>query len=275
MLLLAIFTVFTLSPPPETRLAEVAPVHSADQLVRTPEHDRAVLLIHGLEAHLFSSVNVTKAQLHSWQYPKAAMVRALAGEFDVFAFAYGQNEAADDLADLPDLGGAVRAINALGYRELVLVGHSAGGLIARQFVEDHPDAGVTKVIQLDTPNGGSFWASVIPVRPNQREFMESLSKGGRSLKNRQRAGRTIPEGVEMVCVVGTLGIGGDGLVSIGSQWPTDLRDQGIPAYAVLVSHLEVVHLTKSVALIARLVREPQPRWNAEAVTVARRKFGLP
>ena len=41
-----------------------------------------------------------------------------------------------------------------------LVGYSAGALIARYFVEDSPDYGVTKVIQVCAPNGGSGWGKL-------------------------------------------------------------------------------------------------------------------
>jgi pimeloyl-ACP methyl ester carboxylesterase len=274
-LVVAVLTSLALAAPPETRLVQVAPVVPADQLLRTPGCDRAVLLIHGLHAQLLSSAKVTRAQLHDWQHPDAAIVKALAAEADVFAFAYGQTAAADELAELPDLGSAVRAVRVLGYREVILIGHSAGGLIARAFVEDHPEAGVTKVIQVDTPNGGSFWASVIPVRANQREFMESLSKGERASVNRQRADKKIPSGIEMVCVVGTVGLGGDGVVSTSSQWPADLREQGIPAYVVAATHRDVVQSAKGIALIVRLVREPQARWDVQTVAAARHKLGIP
>lgn len=263
-----------LGTQPETRLVEVSPAIKGEQLQRSPGQDRAVVLIHGLWPHLFSSAKVNKAEMQPWQFADSAMVKALTGEADVFAFAYGQTTAADDVADIPDLSNSVRALKAQGYREIVLVGHSAGGIIAREFVEDHPDSGVTKVIQIDAPNSGSFWASILPVRSNQREFVASLSKSARSWLNHARADKKVPAGVEMACIVGTGGKGGDSLVSTASQWPSVLRDQGIPAYTVSATHREIVNNPKGVAMVVRLVREPQPRWDMPVVTALCRKLGI-
>jgi pimeloyl-ACP methyl ester carboxylesterase len=274
MPIVTFLALLVLAAPPETRIVEVAPALKGDQLQRSKGQDRAVVLIHGLRAHFFSGSKVNKAEMHEWQHPDSLMVKALAKEADVFAFCYGQTTAAEDVADLPDLGGAVRALRAQGYRQIVLVGHSAGGLIGRQFVEDHPDSGVTKVIQIDAPNGGSFWASVLPVRSNQREFVDSLSTTERGWTNQLRANKKVPAAVEMVCIVGTGALGGDGLVATSSQWPADLRDQGIPAYHVATTHREMVYCNRGVNLVARLVGEPQPRWDAKEVAAFCHKLGI-
>jgi hypothetical protein len=81
--------------------------------------------------------------------------------------------------------------------------------------------------------------------------------------------------VDFVCVVGTMGLGGDGLVSTSSQWPADLRDQGIPAYSVPATHREVVQSARGVALLVRLVHESQARWDAAAVAAGRHQLGIP
>src|SRR6266481_2076616 len=51
---------------------------------------------------------------------------------DVFALAYSQEVGVERVAETPVLRQAVSKLKALGYREVVLVGHSAGGLVARQ-----------------------------------------------------------------------------------------------------------------------------------------------
>ena len=112
------------------------------------------MLIHGYKYHL-SSKNVAKPELHSWQNPDSHLVKALAKNADVFDFAYGENVSIDTIIHESKLGAGVNQLRRLGYSDIVLLGHSAGGLIARQFVEDYPNAGVTKVVQVSAPNGGS------------------------------------------------------------------------------------------------------------------------
>ena len=51
--------------------------------------------------------------------------------------------AGDRIAGSAALADNIRRVRQLGYKEIILLGHSAGGVIVRQFVEDHPDAGVT------------------------------------------------------------------------------------------------------------------------------------
>src|SRR5205807_6586642 len=75
---------------PETRLEQVAPVAKNKELARSPDHDRAVLLIHGLRVHPVHTDKVARAEFHAWQLPDAALVRKLGKDSDVFAFAYAQ-----------------------------------------------------------------------------------------------------------------------------------------------------------------------------------------
>ena len=125
---------------------------------RTPKQWRAVVLIHGLHLHPFSKDNVAKPLLRDWQKPKSKMARELVKYADVYAFAYAQDVGIDEVVRGSRLLDDVRCLRRLGYREIVLIGHSAGGVVARQFVEDYPSEGVTKVIQVCTPNGGSSLA---------------------------------------------------------------------------------------------------------------------
>src|SRR5262249_37420141 len=159
-----------------------------------------------------------RAELHTWQQPDSLMVRRLGREADVFAVAYAQNGAADEISETPVFREGVRHLRALGYRSVVLVGHSAGGLVARDFVEGNPDAGVTKVIQVCTPNGGSPWAKWQVVQPRQATFLDSLTRPVRRLAQAGRADRRIPEQVEFACVVGNGWLRGDGVVGTPSQW---------------------------------------------------------
>jgi pimeloyl-ACP methyl ester carboxylesterase len=261
------------APPFESLFVEVAPfVKEGKPLHRSAQAQRAVILLHGLKIHPFSKTNVTRAVLHDWQKPDSVMVRHLAEEADVFSFAYAQTMAAEDVAEQPDLAECIARVRKLGYREIILLGHSAGGLIARIFVEDNPDAGVTKVIQVCTPNGGSGWAMVQAVRSNQLDFLDSLTKVARRRAEKERADKTVPENVEFVCIVGIGAAIGDGLVNLRCQWPEDLQMQGVPAVSLATTHWTAVRGSRGATLAARLVREHQPRWDKEQVMAARKKL---
>jgi pimeloyl-ACP methyl ester carboxylesterase len=188
-------------------------------------------------------------------------------------------------------------LKELGYREIVLVGHSAGGLLARQFVEDHAKSGVTKVIQVCTPNGGTSWGGLrVGVRQPQEAFLKSLTHKARQRSLEGRADKKVPKDVECVSIVGranfpqrlevslavgdegvvhlTFNVGklGDGVVSCIRQWPEDLQEQGIPAVLLEKDHFSVMYSKALAEKIAELVREKQGRWDAQQVADARRRI---
>ena len=232
-----------------------------------PGQRRAVVLIHGLYLHPFSADNVARPLLRDWQTPRGRLARELAKDSDVYAFAYAQDVPVDAVASGSTLLEEVRRLRRLGYREVVLVGHSAGGLVARQLVEDHPDAGVTKVVQVCCPNGGSSWAKLTAVRKTQKVFLGSLTKEAR---RGARAGARLPAGVVFVCVVGTGAGEGDGVVRRDCQWTADLRAQGVPALALAATHPSAMRGGRGVALVAALVRRRCPRWTTGQVELARK-----
>jgi pimeloyl-ACP methyl ester carboxylesterase len=256
----------------DTRFAQVAPAaNEVAKFARSPGCDRAVILIHGLRMHPISKLGIVKAAFSDWQKGEGTLVKQLSRDSDVFSFAYAQTVAADEVADAPDLGDSVRRVRLLGYREVVLVGYSAGGVIARKFVEDNPDAGITKVVQVCAPNGGSGWASLPALCRQQTEFLRSLTKQTRKLTVAERD-RLLPPRLEFVCVVGTGTGNGDGLVSKRNQWTPDLQSQGVPAVPFGDTHWHILHSKKGVELIAALVREQQPRWDADRVAAARKQI---
>jgi pimeloyl-ACP methyl ester carboxylesterase len=215
-------------------------------------------------------VNVTKPHFRDWQERDARLVKALVRNGDVYAFAYSQEVPVEQVASGSSLGANVRALREMGYTEIVLIGHSAGGLVAREFVEDHPDAGVTRVIQVCAPNGGSTWAKLPAVRKNQLPFIHSMTKDARRKVIAARQDRHIPGEVEFVCVVGTGAPGGDGVVAREAQWSDDLQRQGIPAVAVDVTHASAMRSAKAVDMITKLVLKDLQRWDTIKVTEARK-----
>jgi pimeloyl-ACP methyl ester carboxylesterase len=274
---------------PDTRFAQVAPAYrEGADMRRSVAQPRAVVLVHGLHLHPFSGRGAARADWHSWQRPGSLLVRTLAVEGDVFAFAYSQDVPLESVAEARALHEGIWHLRELGYRDIVLVGHSAGGLVARQFVEDYPQAGVTRVVQVCAPNGGSGWARArMAVRKNQGPFLSSLTKKDRRGALRERAEKRIPAGVEFVCVVGLRHVPlltpneardraargvlppGDGLVSAACQWTPELQEQGIPAVPLAAGHSSVLHTREGIDLIARLVRQRIGRWDEGAVAAAR------
>jgi pimeloyl-ACP methyl ester carboxylesterase len=257
--------------PVQTRFVQVAPQEQPSaEWQRSTGQKRAVVLIQGLKPHPFSKENVEKPTFRDWQKPGSILVKRLAADADVYAFAYGQNAPVDNIADHHALWGGVLKLKEMGYRDVVLVGYSAGGVIARRVVEDYPDAGVTKVVQVCAPNAGSGWAKLNAVRDNQKAFLKSLTKEQRRSELRSRLDVSIPDSIEFVCIVGTRGLAGDGVVSLRSQWTPDLQAQGIPAVTVATDHLATVRTTTGADTIAELVRTPQPRWSQTKVGAARK-----
>ena len=234
--------------------------------------DRAVLLIPGLKLHPLRPGRTTRPELHDWQEPKCELVKALSRDADVFAFGYGQTAPLDVVPHTPGLRDAVAQLRKAGYQEIVLVGHSAGAVIARLFVENYPDAGVTKLIQVAAPNNGSELASVFKTGypKSQAAFIQSLAPPVRAEANRT-AKRPLGPKVEAVCVVCKLPrIDGDGLVPLASQWPEELQAQGVPAALVVASHFEAMRSAAGVRVVSELAREKLTRWAPEQLDTARR-----
>lgn len=255
-----------------TQVWQVAPDHAGRTWWQASEgrKDRAVLLIHGLKIHPIRWSLTTQPEKHDWQEPKADLVKALAAEFDVFAFGYAQTLPVDAVAHSPGLREAVARMRA-GYKEVVLIGHSAGGLVARQFAEAYPDGGATKVIQVASPNAGSDLAKLKVGYPKtQAGFVQSLAPAARldaAAGNRFLLSPRV-ECVSVVCKV--RGLGGDGLVALDSQWPPDLQVQGVPAALLAASHWEAMRSAAGVKSLVELSKGKLTRWTPEQVDQARK-----
>ncbi len=279
-------------PRVEIDFVQSAPEPGDDgRLQRSPRQECAVVLIHGLRLHPFSNSNVNKAEMSSWQRPKSSLVNALAKEADVFALAYSQNAPFETIAAQPELIRQLGRLKEMGYRDIALVGHSIGGVLARNLVEDHPRLGVTKVIQVASPNAGSSWAKATwGVRRNQEAFLESITHEGREKALAARAAKKIPRDVAFVCVVcripitaeasievGKLDVDialkrGDGVVSCARQWSPDVQAQGIPATVLNHPHFTAMFGRSTAETLVQLLREPPGRWNADQVDGARKQI---
>jgi pimeloyl-ACP methyl ester carboxylesterase len=271
----ALLPLLLLAQPPqvESKFEQVLPEPPLGKLFgRTDGQGRAIVLLHGLHLHPFSKENVTRPLMRDWQSANSRLVKELVLRGDVFAFAYAQNVAVDAIATGSSLSASIRMLRDMGYSDIVLIGHSAGGLIAREFTEDNPDAGVTKVIQVCSPNAGSSWAHVSKtVRKNQELFLKSLSKEIRRKVLDARKDRVIPLAVQFAAVVGTAGPNGDGIVARESQWSEDLQSQGIPVVAVHELHMTVMRTAKGVEAISKLVTQDLKRWDGPQVAQARKE----
>lgn len=257
-----------------TGLWQVAPDTSEKQWTAptTPSSkERAVVLIHGLFVHPIRPAKAMQAWCRDWQEPKSEMVKALAKDSDVFAFAYSQTAPLDEVADSVGMRDSVTRLHKAGYKEIVLIGHSAGGVIARQFVERYPDAGVTKVIAVAAPFAGADAATFKVGYPKaQAPFVQSLTPEARAeaMKTNKHA---LGKDVQIVCVVCKLKhVETDGLVGTTSQWPDDLQRLGVPIVHSPTTHFTIMYTPSAVKTITELAREKLTRWSPEEVEKARK-----
>lgn len=228
---------------------------------------RAVLLIHGMQLHLIRPEKAGQPELHDWSKPTADLVKTLADDFDVYAFSYAQTVPVDAVANSEGLRVSVQKLRKAGYADITLIGHSAGGIVARQFAERFPDSGVKKVIAVCSPFAGSDLANIgVGVPKNQTAFVKSLSPRLRT----DAPAAKMSEKIDFACVICKIPrVGTDSLVVLDSQWPDDLRAQGIPAVLVAVNHFDAMKSPQSVAAVAELAREKLVRWTPEQVELGR------
>jgi pimeloyl-ACP methyl ester carboxylesterase len=235
------------------------------------DKDRAVLLVHGLVPRPVQPSKAAIPEPHSWQKPDSFLVKSLAADFDVYGFSYAQTVPVDGVCWSHGLRTAVHDLKEAGYKDIVVIGHSAGGVIVRQFAEQFPESGITKVIIVAAPHAGSPWA-LIPqfgLTPNQEPFIKSLAPAPRQQQCLKC--KPIADGLEVCCVVCKLPrFAGDSIVPAASQWPEEFQKQGIPAALVPVNHFEAVRSPEGAAVIAELAREKLTRWTPEQVEQGRR-----
>jgi pimeloyl-ACP methyl ester carboxylesterase len=253
----------------EYLFAKVAPTNTPG---RSKGQERAIVLIHGLGLFPLNKDKVITPALRTWQKSESILVKELAKQADVYALAYSQTAAVEKVHEETKLAKRIKSLKDDGYKEIILVGHSAGGLVARHFVEDHRDSPVTKVIQVCAPNTGSSLAAFKAAREGQIAYLASLSITARTAILLKRKETTIPAGVEFACVICSLRLGTDGVVSTKAQWSEDLQKQGIPAHLLHSPHWDVMKTRSGAEFVSKVIRDAQPRWKDEQVKAARKKY---
>jgi pimeloyl-ACP methyl ester carboxylesterase len=165
----------------------------------------------------------------------------------------------------------VAKLRKAGYKEIVLIGHSAGGLIGRQFLERYPSAGVTKVIAVGAPFAGAEAATLKIGYPKvQASFVKSLAPEARTEAMKVNA-HALGKEAQLVCVVCKLKRGEtDRVVQTRSQWPEELQKLGVPAVLSNVNHFEAMQNIDTANILAELVRGKLTRWSPEEVEKARK-----
>lgn len=234
------------------------------------EKKRAVLLVPGLKLHPLNTMLSTEPEVHDWQRASSLLVKELATDFDVHAFGYAQTLPLDAVTISNGMRSKIAFLRESGYREIVLIGHSAGGVISKQFVETFPQAGVTKVIQVASPNAGSTLANIGFGLPKpQIPFIKSMTPEQRT--RILARSKTLPEKLEFAAVVCKAGrLSGDTVVSLESQWPIELQQQGVPAALVLSNHYSVMKDPESVRTIVDLAKNKLVRWDEPDVQKTRK-----
>lgn len=237
-----------------------------------PKRDRAVVCVHGLLPHLFNPDRAAKPEAHDWQQKDSRLVKAISDDSDVFGFSYAQTRSVDDVTYCRGLRDGVAAIRAAGYKEIVLVGHSAGGVIARRFVETFPDSGVTKVIAVACPFTGSKWANLpgFTLPRKQVAFIHSLSPEVREAAEKARDVR-LPADVEFGVVLCQANRGdGDTVVGLRSQWPEELQKQGVPVVVASCTHTEAMLCEPVAREVTKLLGGRILKWESDQTAQARR-----
>ena len=251
---------------PKSQLTAVALAPVKESL---PGRSRAVILVHGFRFGA-NGKEIDAAEMQSWQKPGSRLVRALAAHADVYSLSYAQDVAVAEVARSSRLRARVRGVRDRGYREVVLVGHSAGGLIVRQLVEDYPALGVTRGVQVGTPNMGAPGAEMLPIEQRHQAFLLSLTRKARRAWLKERSGKSIPADMEFVCVVGRTDRAGDLLIPCASQWPADLQAQRIPVVCRSTVHIAQMSDRKCVQCLVEVIQQPAPRLSTSEVAKMRR-----
>jgi len=235
------------------------------------KQDRAVVFVHGLLPRVLHPERATKPGLHDWQMPDSTIVKELKTDCDLYGLSYAQVFSTDAIAMSAVLRDGIEMLKSTGYKEIVLLGHSAGAIVCREFVEAFPKSGVTKVISVCGPHLGSGWAQLpnFTLPKTQLNFINSLHPDVRAARLKEYP--SVIEGrLEYCCLICKFRrTDHDTVVSLRSQWPDDLQDNGVPAVVVPCTHFDVMISDVGVRAICEVVRNRVVRWKPEQLAAAR------
>jgi len=187
-------------------------------------------------------------------------VKALSPDADVYA-STSPDSALDEVARMPALAQAIRSLRAAGYDEVALAVISAGGVIARYFVEDVLNSGVTKVCK-SAPRMPDRKTVLCRASARCSAFCSFIGRRSSQRGAKTRGRQTIPPQVEFVCIVAAMNWIGDGVVHRDAQGRRDLQAKGCRPI-LFMPHVGAMYSSQMANRIAELVKTPQPRWSHE------------
>ncbi|HTP04254.1 MAG TPA: alpha/beta fold hydrolase [Nitrospirota bacterium] len=131
------------------------------------------------------------------------------------------------------LARAVQGCEATGAAKIHFVGHSLGGLIVRQYLQQHSVPAGSRLVMLSPPNQGSELVDLLMQIPLYRWITgpagQQIGRGPESLVNRLK-----PVGIDVGVIAGNLSINllfsafmdgpDDGMVSVKSTKLPEMRD---------------------------------------------------
>ena len=155
-----------------------------------------------------------------------------------------------------------------GFDRMVLVAHSMGGLLSRDFLLQHREAmrrdAISTFISISTPWGGNAAADAGVARsPVVVYAWEQMATRGEYIRalfyedpETQKISRRLPEGTTHHLIFGFVdGSPSDGVVAIASELHAPAQAQATSIYGVKASHAEILHHDLTVERVAALLAD--------------------
>jgi len=164
-----------------------------------PPQDEVTVLVHGIWMQGFMMIVMEKR------------LRALGFLTAAFSYDFLNQTPAANAQDLH------RRIGELGARRVNLVGHSLGGIVILNFLDQFPDVSIGKVVLIGSPVRGSVVAKHVHENPILRPFLgksaDGLLEGAPRFKGRMPLGIITGSGrLGLLSLLYSVGRHGDGVV---------------------------------------------------------------
>ncbi|HUI45108.1 MAG TPA: alpha/beta fold hydrolase [Nitrospirota bacterium] len=184
-----------------------------------PDASECVILLHGL-GRFRQSMRRLEQYLQSLGYSTTNL-------------AYPSTTKSIETIAETHLARSVQGCEALGAGKIHFVGHSLGGLIVRQYLQQHSMPAGSRLVMLSPPNQGSELVDLLMKVPLYRWITgpagQEIGRGAESVVNRLK-----PVGIDVGVIAGNLSINllvsvfldgpGDGMVSVKSTMLPEMRD---------------------------------------------------